>query len=253
MSEKKNKVELILLAAGRGSRMGKLTDSIPKALLPVKGVPIIEHTARAFYNIFPSEVLRVVTGYNREAFEKWALQRGWAIDLAYNKFWSEYGPTGSLSAGLDKEFDVQILLVGNGDTLFNYEVFDKVKKVATADGFYLVSSKINKFEQDSMLLDVKEQKVQRAGKRILIEPFPEWESSGLLVVKGEANVNLIRNKVRSLVRQITKGVQSDGPWHEIVNLLVREKQKVFVVEVPENSWLECDTHQCILNAEKLLG
>lgn len=248
-----NKVELILLAAGRGSRMGNLTDRIPKALLPVKGVPILEHTARAFYNIFPSEVLRVVTGYNRESFEDWSLQRDWSIDLAYNQYWNEYGPTGSLSAGLDKNFDVDVLLVGNGDTLFTYEIFEKVREVVSSDGYFLVSSKIEKFEQDAMLLDVKDKEVQRTGKRILIEPSPEWESSGLLVVRGHENIDLIRNKVRNLVDQIKKGVQSDGPWHEIVNLLIRERQSVTVVEVPANSWLECDTHQCIIDAEKLLG
>jgi choline kinase len=37
------KMEAVILAGGRGSRMGKLTESTPKSMIPVGGKPIIEH------------------------------------------------------------------------------------------------------------------------------------------------------------------------------------------------------------------
>lgn len=36
----------VVLAAGRGSRLGSLTDKIPKVLLPIGGEPLIAHTLR---------------------------------------------------------------------------------------------------------------------------------------------------------------------------------------------------------------
>ena len=33
----------VILAGGKATRMGELTKTLPKALLPVKGKPIIEH------------------------------------------------------------------------------------------------------------------------------------------------------------------------------------------------------------------
>ncbi len=39
-------MKAVLLAAGEGTRLGGLTDEVPKVLLPVGGVPVIEHTVR---------------------------------------------------------------------------------------------------------------------------------------------------------------------------------------------------------------
>lgn len=39
-----NDIKVVLLAAGEGTRLGGLTEEIPKVLLPVSGVPVIEHT-----------------------------------------------------------------------------------------------------------------------------------------------------------------------------------------------------------------
>jgi len=39
-------MKVVLLAAGEGTRLGGLTEEVPKVLLPVNGVPLIEHTIR---------------------------------------------------------------------------------------------------------------------------------------------------------------------------------------------------------------
>ena len=36
-------MKAVLLAAGKGTRMGALTDDLPKPMLPVEGKPILEH------------------------------------------------------------------------------------------------------------------------------------------------------------------------------------------------------------------
>ena len=48
MNTKKIKNNMIILCGGRGKRMGKITDNIPKPLLKVGKDPIIEHKIRYY-------------------------------------------------------------------------------------------------------------------------------------------------------------------------------------------------------------
>ena len=57
----------ILMAAGLGSRMRPLTDRMPKPLVPVKGMPLIE-TVIAALNRRGVEEIDIVTGYLHEQF-----------------------------------------------------------------------------------------------------------------------------------------------------------------------------------------
>ena len=36
-------MKAVILAAGKGTRMGSLTEELPKPILPVEGKPILEH------------------------------------------------------------------------------------------------------------------------------------------------------------------------------------------------------------------
>jgi len=58
----------IVLAAGRGTRMGALTGELPKPMLPVNGRPMLEHIVRKLQGAGLREVLLVV-GYRRDVIE----------------------------------------------------------------------------------------------------------------------------------------------------------------------------------------
>lgn len=59
----------MILAAGRGTRMKHLTDSLPKPMLPLAGRPILEHVIERLATAGISECA-VVTGYRREVIEE---------------------------------------------------------------------------------------------------------------------------------------------------------------------------------------
>ena len=58
----------VVLAAGRGTRMGALTDTTPKSLLPVAGRPLIEHVLRGFARAGVRRAV-VVIGYLGDRIE----------------------------------------------------------------------------------------------------------------------------------------------------------------------------------------
>jgi len=61
-------MQVVIMAAGRGTRMKELTENLPKALLPVGGRPIIEQTLASLPDQI-SEIVLIV-GYKGEMIKK---------------------------------------------------------------------------------------------------------------------------------------------------------------------------------------
>jgi len=57
----------IILAAGRGSRMGNLTDNVPKGLIELKGRPLLHWQTSALNAVGISDIT-LVTGYQHQKF-----------------------------------------------------------------------------------------------------------------------------------------------------------------------------------------
>ena len=72
----------IILAAGRGSRMGNLTNEKPKCLLEVFGKPLIEHQIEALEKAGIKEIA-LVTGYKSELLNRYGTRH------FHNEKWAE--------------------------------------------------------------------------------------------------------------------------------------------------------------------
>ena len=70
----------VILAAGRGTRLGALTDEIPKPMVRLKGRPILEHLLRRLEAAGFTEAL-IVTGYRAEVIE--AHFAGFSLSLRF--------------------------------------------------------------------------------------------------------------------------------------------------------------------------
>ena len=72
----------LLLAAGLGSRLGPLTEALPKCLVSVSGVPILERLVRAL-DSHGFERLVIVTGYRAETIRAYLGERFGGISVEY--------------------------------------------------------------------------------------------------------------------------------------------------------------------------
>lgn len=62
----KPEIEALMLAGGRGFRMGRLTENTQKCLLPIEGRPIIGHIMEQLISTFGSVDLKVAISYKGE-------------------------------------------------------------------------------------------------------------------------------------------------------------------------------------------
>lgn len=103
----------LVLAAARGAALGELTERRPKALVEVRGKPILAHIVGA-YNAASIKDITVVRGYRKEAFD--------LPNIAYvdNDEHDSTGEIASLACALRAGAgEGSTLLVSYGDVLFN--------------------------------------------------------------------------------------------------------------------------------------
>lgn len=107
-------MKAMILAAGRGERMGALTDTRPKPLLPVAGIPLIAHHLRRLQAAGFREVV-INTSYLGEQIRD-ALGNGepWGLSIAFTVEPERLDSGGGIFNALPLLGDSPFLLV-NGD------------------------------------------------------------------------------------------------------------------------------------------
>jgi dTDP-glucose pyrophosphorylase len=117
----------VILAAGRGTRMGGMTSGIPKPMLPVHGRPILEYVLDGLAAVGIENVL-IVVGYHREVildhFSNWRTPIEFRVQ-------DPIDGTGS-AARLAREFaDGEPFLFTFGDILCNPAAYARCGQVVT--------------------------------------------------------------------------------------------------------------------------
>ena len=103
----------IVLAASRGVELGELTEDRPKAMVDVRGKPLIEHIVGS-YNAMGIKEILAVRGYRKDAFDLPNLR------FCDNDEYAETGELVSLQRALEADArDDSPLVVSYGDVIFH--------------------------------------------------------------------------------------------------------------------------------------
>lgn len=115
-------MQAVILAAGRGTRMGELTEAVPKPLLKVIGRPIVEYT---LLNL-PEEISEIifVIGYKGEMIKKYFGNGYNGKKIIYTEQKELNGSGGAIWAA--KELLHNRFLVLNGDDLYDKRDLEKM-------------------------------------------------------------------------------------------------------------------------------
>lgn len=117
-------MQAVILAAGRGTRMGKLTEEVPKPLLKISGRPIVEYTLRNL----PDEISEIIfiIGYKGEMIKKHFGKKFGGKKITYAKQ-KELNGTGGAVWGI-KELLGKKFLILYGDDLYHRKDLNKIIK-----------------------------------------------------------------------------------------------------------------------------
>ncbi len=167
-------MKAIILAGGRGKRLRPITDYVPKPLVPLNNIPIIEWQIKHLKKYGVKEII-ICTGYKAEMIENFlAVKKNLGVKITFSIEKTPLGTGGAIKkAGLsinDKSF-----FVLNGDTMTNINLNELAKKQNSIASIELKT----KFG----ILETKDDKIIKFKEKKEIPDL--WMNAGIYHLKRE--------------------------------------------------------------------
>jgi NDP-sugar pyrophosphorylase family protein len=221
-------MKAIILAGGRGKRLRPITDYVPKPLVPIKNVPIIEWQLKYLKKFGISEVI-ICTGYKQEMIENHLNMKDLGIKIKFSIEKTPLGTGGAIKkAGKlikDKSF-----FVINGDTITNIDL----KKLAAKKNVIAAIELRTKYgileTEDDKITNFKEKK----------EISDTWMNAGIY----------------HLQKQVLKELPDKGDIEKTVFPDYAKKGMLETVKFKNAKWYSVDSfkdmEECALEVEKII-
>lgn len=234
-------MKALILAAGLGSRLRPLTDEVPKCMVKVNGLPIID---RQILNLKENRIkeIYIITGYKEEVLIKHLNEEFNDLDIKIisNK---DYDKTNNMySLNLAKEFlDKTPFIMMNSDVFFEKDV---IRGLLNNEYDNLIVCEKGNHNDESMKIVVEDEIINHISKKVSKE---DGYGTSIDVYKfgKEASEKLF---------EITNGylfVKKDlNSWSEVAidDLLKLCKFKSLDTTC---KWMEIDNHDDLKIAEKI--
>ena len=119
-------MKAIILAGGFGKRLKPITDYIPKPLVPIKNIPIIEWQIN-YLKKFGIDDITICTGYKTEMIENYLEIKNMNIKIRFSIEKSALGTGGAIKKA-GRDIDDDSFFVINGDVISNIDLTELSKK-----------------------------------------------------------------------------------------------------------------------------
>lgn len=226
-------MEVIILAAGRGTRMAPLTDNVPKPMLEVLGKNLIEWKLEAL----PQEVTHIifVVGYKKEVIQNYFGSSWKGISITYIEQTILNGTGGAIA--LCEPFIKEKALILMGDDIYNKEDLQKL-----IDYDYAI-----------LVLDEGEEGLKKKGQVV--------EKDGLLIGlnEGQSQTSTPSSLINTAAYSISKKyfdyplVKLSETEFGLPHTLVSLTQDIPVHVLRATRWIQITTPECLDKAAILLS
>ena len=119
-------MKAIILAGGKGKRLRPITDYVPKPLIPIKNIPIIEWQIKYLKKFGISEVI-ICSGYKTEMIENYLKNKKLGIKITFSIENKPLGTGGAIKKAGKKIKDKSFIVI-NGDIITNINLEKLMKK-----------------------------------------------------------------------------------------------------------------------------
>ncbi len=119
-------MKAIILAGGHGKRLRPITDYVPKSLVPIQNIPIIEWQIKYLKKYGITEVI-ICTGYKTKMIENYLSMKKMGVKIKFSIEKSPLGTGGAIKKA-GKMINDKSFVVINGDIITNIDLRKLCKK-----------------------------------------------------------------------------------------------------------------------------
>lgn len=223
------KIDLVILAGGRGKRLGAITSKTPKPLIKVNGIPFIQHLIN-FYSKFNFENIYIIAGYKGELIKKKFHNKIFNLIKVTCCIEKKRKDTGGALFEVKNKIKNDFILV-NGDSFINVNLqFFFNKKKINYNYIFLNNNTTYKENKKLINLDINKKKI------VFFNKNSKLMNSGIYYFKKNLLTD-IKNKKISLE-------------NDILTKLIKQK-KLKGIKTNENV-IDIGIKKNFIKAEKLL-
>ncbi|MBR1792393.1 MAG: phosphocholine cytidylyltransferase family protein [Bacteroidales bacterium] len=234
-------MKAVILAAGIGSRLRPITNDIPKCMVPVNGIRIID---KQLNNLVSNGIndIYVITGYKSEVLSFYLQKHYPSVRIIENTLYLDTNNMYSLFLAKNYVFGQDFLLM-NADVYFERSV---ISGLLTNLGVSKIACDRSKFLDESMKIKLKDDRVYHISKTI---PQTDYYAVSIDVYYiAAADSRPLFDEIENTI--IVRGDRNS--WTEVALDHVLDKAD-FRPYVIDGKWFEIDNHDDLSFAEALFA
>ncbi len=215
--EKKNKIEIIIMAGGLGTRLKPYTNILPKPLLPFRNKTIIENVINKFTN-YGLDKFIISVNYKNILIKSFFKELSPKYKVSYLEENKPLGTAGVLYKLKDKN---KKYIISNCDVIFDI------------DYNYLVKFHEKKNFDITLVAAVQKDRIPYGVCKVknhLLQNIVEKPEKNYLANTG---LYLVNSKVFKLIKK-----NENISFVDLINKAVSKKMKIGVFPIPSNAWID---------------
>tara|TARA_A100001011_G_scaffold380063_1_gene446877 strand:- start:173 stop:886 length:714 start_codon:yes stop_codon:yes gene_type:complete len=229
-------MNLIILAAGRGTRLPKKFRNRPKCLTKIENKTLIDLNLK-FYLKFEKKIL--ISGYQSNLLKKKIKKN--LFEFIYNKDFRKTNMVHSMFLASKKITNDVVICYG--DIIFDKSIFNLLKKKGNImpvykDWLKLWKKRMNKkkIKDDAEDIKIKKKELKMIGEKIKLK-FPKFQYMGIFKIKREDffKLKMYYEKLGNKKIDMTN----------FINSALKQKMIKFDTEIYKKFWFEIDNYNDI--------
>ena len=216
-------MKAIVLAGGRGKRLRPITDKIPKPLIPINNMPLIERSIKYLKKYGITEII-ISSGYKSNKMELFLKKKkNFGCKIIFSVEKTPLGTGGAIKKAL-KHIDDESFLVLNGDIVTNIDLRKILKKPNTIAA--------NELKTKFGTMDIKNNKILKFNEKKDVTNV--WMNPGIY----------------HLSKNVERFIPKKGSLEGIVFPKMARKNTLDVVKFKNVLWFSIDSHKDIEECSK---